>query len=83
MLIFGRLHEKPMLKSAICGPVQNLHYSREEPHKSLIEFRGRRSCCMHTDFQVAVRFSRTSSSFIVKGNVLILNKACFVVPPGE
>jgi hypothetical protein len=59
MLIFGGLREKCALKRAICVPVQNLHYNREEPYKSLIDFRGRRSFRMRTDFQLAVRYPRT------------------------
>jgi len=58
MLIFGGLHEKHAPKRSIWLPVQNLQYSREEPHKSLIDFRGRGSFRMRTEFQLAVRYSR-------------------------
>jgi hypothetical protein len=59
MLVFGGLHENCALKRAVCMPVQNLLYSREEPHKSLIDLCGRRSFRMRTDFQLAVRYSRS------------------------
>jgi hypothetical protein len=56
MLIFIELHDEAC--SEIWVPVQNLLYSLEKPHKSLIDFRGHRSFRMRADFQLAVRYSR-------------------------